>query len=29
MHKIVSSLILSVLAGSLALAFPTHAQTRA
>lgn len=28
MHKIVSSLILSVLAGSLALAFPTHAQTR-
>jgi Zn-dependent M28 family amino/carboxypeptidase len=29
MHKIVSSLILSALAGSLALAFPTHAQTRA
>jgi Zn-dependent M28 family amino/carboxypeptidase len=29
MHKIVSSLILSVIAGSLALAFPTHAQTRA
>ncbi|MBD8567077.1 M28 family peptidase [Oxalobacteraceae sp. CFBP 8763] len=29
MHKIVSSLILSILAGSLALAFPTHAQTRA
>ena len=28
MHKIVSSLILSALAGSLALAFPTHAQNR-
>ncbi len=28
MHKIVSSLILSALAGSLALAYPAHAQTK-
>jgi Zn-dependent M28 family amino/carboxypeptidase len=28
MHKIVSSLVLSALAGSLALAYPAHAQTK-